>query len=190
MYSLKNVFVIYGPSGSGQDSVIEGLQKILPLERVVTTTTRPMRPTESQGNPYYFVSKEEFEKNIREGKMLEQVQKYDGVYYGVTEKDLARVASGKRIGIWKVDFEGARNLKKRFPELMVLYISASLEILEQRIRRRDNPSEEYIQTRLKHIKEWTPKSIYDYKIENEQGKLEETIEKTRAIIQKHAHLAC
>ena len=64
----SNIFIISGPSGSGQDSVVEGLKKYLNIERVVTSTTRSMRAGESQGNPYYFVSQEEFEKKIQEAK--------------------------------------------------------------------------------------------------------------------------
>jgi len=56
MKSLKNIFIIYGPSGSGQDSVIEGIEKKIPVERVITTVTRPPRQKESQGHPYYFIT--------------------------------------------------------------------------------------------------------------------------------------
>ena len=52
---MKNVFIISGPSGSGQDSIIESLALLLPLKRVITTTTRPKRDTESEGNPYHFI---------------------------------------------------------------------------------------------------------------------------------------
>lgn len=183
MYS--NIFVIYGPSGSGQDSVIEGVQKRIPLERIVTTVTRPMRPTETHGHPYYFISKEAFEEKIKNGELLEYVKKYGEVYYGVTTKEVERVAQSNKIGIWKVDFAGARDLKKRFPELTVIFINAPLADIERRIRKRDRPTEEYLQARLDHIREWLPKSIYDFKIENEDGKLQENIKKVAEIIQKH-----
>lgn len=183
---MKNIFVIYGPSGSGQDSVIEGLQQKISLERIVTSVTRPMRPSESQGHPYYFISDEEFEEKIKNGELLEYVKKYNGVYYGVTREEVDRVAQSGKVGIWKVDFAGARDLKNRFPELTVIFINAPLSIIEARIRKRDHPTEEYLQTRLSHIREWLPKCIYDYKIENEEGKLEQTIEQAYQIIQKHS----
>ncbi|PIR95197.1 guanylate kinase, partial [Candidatus Falkowbacteria bacterium CG10_big_fil_rev_8_21_14_0_10_37_6] len=53
---MQKIFIISGPSGAGEDSVIDGLKKLLPIERVITTTTRAMRKNESQGNPYYFIS--------------------------------------------------------------------------------------------------------------------------------------
>lgn len=182
MYS--NIFIVYGPSGSGQDSVIEGVQKQLPVERIITTVTRPMRPRESQGHPYYFTTQKDFEVKIANGELLEYVQKYDDIYYGVTTQEVNRVAQSGKIGIWKVDFAGARDLKKRFPELTVIFINAPLSMIEARIRKRDNPTEQYLQTRLRHIQEWLPKSVYDFKIENKDGKLKEAIEEACAIIRK------
>ena len=186
MVSLSNMYVIYGPSGSGQDSIAEGLEKKIASERVITTVTRSMRPTESQGHPYYFITREAFEDKIKNGELLEYLQKYDGIYYGVTAHEVERVAQSGKVGIWKVDFAGARDLKKRFPELTVIFINAPLSVIEERIRKRDNPTEEYLQTRLNHIREWLPKSIYDYKIENEEGKLEQAIEQAYNIITKHS----
>jgi guanylate kinase len=186
MPSFKNIFVIYGPSGSGQDSVIEGVQKKIPIERIVTTVTRPPRPEESQGHPYYFIDRASFEEKIKRGDLLEYVEKYLGVYYGVMTEEVERVAHSGKIGIWKVDFAGARDLKKRFPELTVIFINAPLDIIETRLRRRTTMTEADLQARLTHIREWLPKSVYDYKVENEEGKLEQTVEAVCAIIEKHS----
>lgn len=186
MSRFKNIFVIYGPSGSGQDSIVEGVQKIIPLERIVTTVTRPPRPEESQGHPYYFITRAEFEEKIQQQKLLEYVEKYLGVYYGVTSEEVERVAHSGKIGIWKVDFEGARNLKDRFPELTVIFINAPLDIIETRLRRRETITEADLQARLSHIREWLPKSIYDYKVENEDGKLDQAVAQVCAIIRKHS----
>ena len=96
MVSFKNIFVIYGPSGSGQDSVIEGVQKLIAVERVITTVTRPMRQAESQGHPYYFISRDQFEKKIEQKELLEYLQKFDGVYYGVTTEEVEREAEKRK----------------------------------------------------------------------------------------------
>jgi guanylate kinase len=77
--------------------------------------------------------------------------------------------------------------KKKFPEIKSIYITASsLDILEQRIRRRNRGvSEEYLQERLTYTKEWmNHEDIYDYKVVNEEGKLDETIEKVSGIIKR------
>ena len=93
---MKNVFIISGPSGAGEDSIIEGLRERFPIERIITTTTREMRSGESQGNPYYFISKEEFERKIQEKGFVEYALQYNGNLYGVTKEEIERVGkSGK-----------------------------------------------------------------------------------------------
>ena len=64
-------------------------------------------------------------------------------------------------------------------------ITTPLEIIEKRIRSREPLPETEVQARLAHIREWLPKSIYDYQVENEEGKLDETIAQVKAIIEKH-----
>lgn len=182
---MKNIFVIFGPSGSGQDSVIEGIAKLLPIERVITTVSREMRSSESQMHPYYFVSPEAFEELIQTDSLAEYVKKYTGIYYGVTKQELDRVLNSEKVCVWKVDFEGAITIKKRFPHAVVIMIDAPLEVIEQRIRNRETLPEEEIQSRLSHIRQWLPKSIYDYRVENEEGKLDQTIKRVKAIIESH-----
>jgi len=183
--SSSKIFIISGPSGAGEDSVIEGLRKHFKIERVITSTTRPMRPGESQGKPYYFLSREEFEKKIKNNELAEWAEEYNNNLYGVTKKELERVANSGRIGIWKIEYKGVMNVKEKFPEIKSIYIAPpSLEVLQERIRRR-NPdvSEEYIRERMNYTQEWIKhENIYDYKVVNEEGKLEKTIEKVAEII--------
>lgn len=146
-----------------------------------------MRSFESQGHPYYFITNEAFEDLLRADALAEYVQKYTRIYYGVTKAELARFSEkhSEKIGIWKVDAEGAATIKARYPEIIVIMITAPLEVIERRIRNRETLPEEEIQSRLEHIKEWLPKSIYDYRIENEEGKLDEAVAQVKAIIESH-----
>ena len=186
-FMRSKIFIVSGPSGAGEDSVIEGLRKHFEIERVVTSTTRSMRPGESQGKPYYFLSREEFEKKIKNDEMAEWAEEYNNNLYGVTRSELDRVANSGRIGIWKIEYKGVMTVKKKFPEIKSIYIAPpSLEVLRERIQRR-NPdvSEEYIKERMDYTREWMKhEDIYDYKIVNEEGKLKETIEKVVEIIRK------
>ena len=183
---MKNkLFILSGPSGAGEDSIIEGLKKYFEIERVITTTTRAMRTGDSQGNPYYFISKEEFEQKIASGDFVEYAQEYNDNYYGVTRTELSRVQNSGKIGIWKIEYKGVITAKKMFPEIIAILINVSdLEILAQRIRKRDNADEKYIQERMTYTKEWLQhKDIYDFEVINEEGKLDEAIAKTAQIIQ-------
>lgn len=180
------MFVIYGPSGSGQDSVLDGIKKSLPIELTITTTTRAKRPGEKDGHPYYFISREKFLEGIAQNKFIEYAKTYHDDYYGLTKEEFDRVRQSTKIGIWRTDFQGAITAKHLFPEIIILFINAPLAVLESRIRKRDNPSESSLKERLQYIKKWLPQCVYDYKIENQQGKLEETIQKVAAIIKEHS----
>lgn len=188
----SNIFIVSGPSGAGEDSIIEGLKKNLPIERVITTSSRPMREGDSEGNPYYFVSREEFEKKIENEEMAEWAEEYNNNLYGVTKEELDRVAGSGKIGIWKIEYKGVIFAKKNFPEIKSIFIAPpSLEILEQRIRRRDpSVSEEYIKERTAYTKEWMKhEDAYDFKVINEEGKLHEATEKVAQIIRENAKLS-
>lgn len=183
---MKNIFVISGPSGAGQDSVISGLGEKLPVEIVITSTTRPKRAGESEGDPYSFIDTKSFEENIKAGKFLEYAKTYNDRYYGVTHEEIQRVAHSGKIGIWKMDWRGAEVAKRIFPTIIAILITAPLTILEARIRRRDNPSEEFIRERMEYTREFLRHTdIYDYRIENEENKLDEAVAKVKAIIESH-----
>jgi guanylate kinase len=189
---MKNVFIISGPAGSGKDTIIERLAGSLPFERVITTTTRAARPGETDGNPYYFVSREQFEKSVTEDRFIEHSVNENDECYGVTKEELDRVSRSGHIGIWKVDWKGVISAKRLFPGIIALLISAPIGILESRLRERDGSEKDgaYFQERMAYTREWLRHTdIYDYTIENEQGKLDEAVEKTRAIISRCAALA-
>lgn len=180
----SSIFIISGPSGSGQDSVIEGLEKFFPLERVITTVTRPMRPGESQGHPYHFISQDEFKKRIAQDGFVEYAQHYNDNYYGVESQELERVSASGKIGIWKMDYKGVMTAKEKYPDMVSILINApSLEILENRIRLRDNASDEYIKERMEYTKEWMKHlDIYDHVVINDDGKLGEAVQQVAEII--------
>lgn len=182
---LTNVFILSGPSGAGEDSIIEGLKSVLPIERVVTSTTRAPREGESQGNPYYFLSRETFETGIAKGEFVEYAEEYNNNLYGVTRAEIERVANSGRIGIWKIEWKGVITAKKLYPGICAIFLmTENLEILEKRIRRRDpNVTEEYIRERMEYTQEWLKhQDIYDYTVINRENQLQKAIEEIRTII--------
>lgn len=179
----NNIIIISGPSGAGEDSIIDGLAAILPIERIVTTTTRKMRRGEREGNPYYYISREEFQKGIDEGAFFEYAEQYNGEFYGVTFAEIERVKKLNKIGTWKIEYKGVMKAKEVLPEVPSIFINAPLDILEQRIRSREGISDEYVASRMAYTKEWLNHTdIYDYTVENEQGKLHDTIQQVASII--------
>lgn len=171
--------------------MIEGLRNYFEIERVKTTTTRKMREGESEGKPYYFISRREFEKKIKENLMAEYAEEYNGNLYGVTVSELDRVAKSGKTGIWKIEYKGAITAKNKYPQIKSIYIAApSLEILRLRILKRDpNVDEKYLSERMKYTRQWMKhENIYDFKVVNEEGKLEKTIGKVAEIIKSNSNL--
>ncbi|QSH39272.1 guanylate kinase [Candidatus Kaiserbacteria bacterium] len=187
---LKNIVIISGPSGAGEDSVIEGLSEHVTVNRVITTTTRSPREGESDGEDHYFISKEDFEERIESGSMIEWAKQYNGNFYGVTKEELQRVNDLDGVGVWKIEYQGVITAKKLFPDIISIFLMAeSLEVLEDRIRARSDVSEEFIAERMKYTQEWLKHAdIYDYSLINKQGLLHETIQEVVDILRKEQYL--
>jgi guanylate kinase len=182
---MGNVFIISGPSGSGQDTIIEALKKELPLERVITTTTRAKRPNESDGHPYHFITKKAFAAGREANTFVECAETYNGEWYGVKREDLEAALASPNIVIWKMDYKGVTSVKKQFPLIKSFLIEAPAEVLRERLIKRDNPSEEYLQARMEYTHAWlASKELYDYCIKNEEGRLGEAVATLKTIIQE------
>lgn len=183
----KRIFVITGPSGAGEDSIIKGLKEILPIDQLITTTTRQMRPGEKQGEPYYFIAKEDFMKGVREGKFFEYALEDGGNYYGCTFEEVKRVEKSDRIIIWKVDYQGAFKAKELISGVVTILIDVPPEVIERRIRKRTTVTEEFVRGRLEYAKGWYDnRHRFDYTIANDDGKLEEAITAAAAIIRRES----
>ena len=188
MLSQKSkVFIISGPSGAGEDSIIRGLEKLFPIEKVTTTTTREMRAGESQGRPYYFVSKENFAFGIENGDFFEHAEEDRGNFYGVTKREMQRSLVSNKSVIWKLDYKGAITAKKLIPDCVTILIDVPMEVIERRIRKRDLATDEYINIRLNYAKGWYEnRDKFDYSVRNEDGKLDEAIKNVAEIMKKYA----
>ena len=182
---MSNIFIISGPSGAGEDSVIKGLKDYIDFDKVVNTTTREMRPEDQEGVSYYFISKDEFLAGIGESKFFEYVLEDNGNYYGGTYAELERIKKATKPVIWKMEYKGVSIAKKILPEAKSIFIHIPYELIETRLARRGD-SKEVIRRRLEYAKGWYEnENLFDYKVTNEEGKLAETIEKVAEIIKQN-----
>ena len=179
------VFIISGPSGAGEDSIIEELQKKLNFNRVVTTVTREPRGAETEGNPYYFVSVDEFKKLIDDNKLVEWAIVYDN-YRGCTKQEISRLLQAGKPIFWKVDWQGVKTIKQHLPDAVAIFIAPpSYEALEQRLIKRGQDSTKTIKQRETFTREWLKhKDIYDHVITNHDGKFDQTVAQAMGIIQQ------
>lgn len=182
----SNIFIISGPSGAGEDSIINGLKEHILFEKIITTITREMRPGEENGKSYHFVSKETFSKMIENDELFEYVEEDRNNFYGVTKKEIERVSDLDRPVIWKIDYKGVINAKRMMPGAIAILLDVPIENIEKRIRQRDDINEEYIQGRLKYAQGWYEnRDKFDFFVKNQDGKLEEAIKDVAEIIKKH-----
>lgn len=181
--------VIGGPTGSGETTITNEIIKQFPVfTRLVTATSRKPRNGEKNKIDYYFLSKEEFEKQIRVGNILEHTYvKNRDTYYGAYKPDLdEKITRGLNI-IANVDIIGAKYYKETYNATTLFIKPESVEELKNRLLNRDkNISPEELAKRIKNaekeIEEEMP--FYDYIIVNANGKLEEAVEKTIDILKK------
>jgi len=172
---MGTLFVVTGPSGAGKDSVIAKAREMgLEFGTITTTSTRAMRPGEAEGNPYYFLTRAEFEEKIARGEMIEWAEVY-GFLYGSTREEIEQKLKKTPVVILKVDPQGARTFKKLIPETVTIFIQPpSFEFLEKRLVNRASDSPDVIRKRLDTAKiELQNLQDWDHLILNEEGKLEE-----------------
>ncbi len=162
--------VVSAPSGCGKDTIVNEVVKSNPdkYHISISKTTRPMREGEIEGINYYFVSKDEFEKNISDGEILEYTV-YNDYYYGTPVSEVKSNLEKGKIVILIIEVEGGGNIKKLFPDACKIFIiPPSFEILERRLRNRGTDSEDRIIKRLTTARsEIMRVNEYDYVVEND-----------------------
>ena len=166
----NKLFVISGSSGVGKGTVLKAfLAKHPEFKLSISCTTRGKRDGEVHGQNYFFLTKEEFEKCIKNEEFLEWAE-FSGNHYG-TRKSFVKdcLKNGDNL-ILEIDTKGALNVKKIMPEAVLIFIAPpSIEELEARLRGRHTETEEAIQKRLASIKlEMENSKHFDYKIVNDE----------------------
>lgn len=161
------LIVISGPAGSGKGTVNGILLQSPEFAYSVSATTRAPRPGEVDGVNYHFISKEEFESRIEHGEMLEYTS-YCGNYYGTPLREALEVMESGRNLILEIEVEGARNVKRLYPEaVLIMLLPPSFAVQEARLRGRGTETEEKILARLARTKEELKLvDCYDYVVYN------------------------
>jgi len=176
--------VVSGFSGAGKGTLMKSLlSKYDNYALSVSMTTRSPRPGEVDGKDYFFISKEQFEKNIAEGKLIEYAQ-YVENYYG-TPKDYVfeQLEAGKDV-LLEIEIQGALQIKKKFPDALLLFVTTKdAQTLVSRLKGRGTETEEVILKRLRRAaQESEGIEEYEYLVINDV--LDECVEEMHDIIQK------
>ena len=176
------LIVLSGPSGSGKNTVCDEVKKNNSnIWESISMTSRKPRKGEEDGKAYYFVSENEFAKNIEDDKMLEWA-KFAGNYYGTPKESVQKHLDKGEDVILVIEIQGALQIKKKLPQaLFIFLLPPSMRELKRRLTDRHTESEEKILERFETAyKEINEISKYNYVIIND--KVEEAAQKLDAII--------
>ena len=181
------LIIMSGPSGVGKGTIREELMKKddLNLHYSVSMTTRGMRPGEVNGREYYFVSREEFDRNIKNDNLLEWAE-FVGNRYGTPRDKVEQMRNEGKNVMLEIEVNGtAQVLNKVHDEgvISIFIAPPSLEELEKRLRGRGTESEEVIKSRVaKATQEFAFKDQYKYIVVNDD--LSKAVDDVRQIILK------
>jgi guanylate kinase len=166
----STLYVISAPSGAGKTSLIKALLERDPrLHLSVSYTTRAPRPGEVDGVHYHFIDAETFGRMVGENAFLEHAQVF-GNWYGTAEARLrAGLAEGRDL-VLEIDWQGARQVRGRFPEAVGIFIlPPSVAVLDERLRGRGQDDDAVIAGRMAQAREeMAHYRDYDYLVVNDR----------------------
>jgi guanylate kinase len=181
--------VISGPSGSGKTTLCHRLIETYGgMEFSVSHTTRPMRPGETHGVDYHFVSKDMFEADIQKNAFLEWAQVFNHHYGTHWEEITTRIPQGVDV-LFDIDIQGGKQILEKLPQAVLIFIlPPSLAVLEQRLRARKTDAENVIQQRLHAAtQEIMHATFYHHWVVNED--LHTALEETAHIVETYRNKA-
>ena len=177
------LIVVSGPSGAGKDTIINEVVKKKDSNAwiSVSMTSRPLRGTEQEGKDYFFVTREEFEDNIKKGNLLEYAE-YNGNYYGTPNHKIDEYRNQGMDVFLNIEIQGSLQIKELIKEALFIFIMPpSMEELKTRLINRGTDSSDKILARFKTAyQEINEVTKYNYVVVNDV--LEEAVEKVCSIL--------
>ena len=166
------LIVLSGPSGSGKNTVCDEVKKNNKnIWESISMTSRKPRKGEIDGKSYYFVTEEEFKKNIEDDNMLEYA-KFAGNYYGTPKKNIQKHLDNGDDVILVIEIQGALQIKQKVAQaLFVFLLPPSMKELKRRLIDRNTESSSKVMERFERAyKEINELSKYNYVIVNDNVK--------------------
>jgi len=166
-----SILVISGPSGSGKTSLARVVCEELGDKAYfsISSTTRPIREGEKDGVDYFFLSKDEFIKDIEEGYFLEWAEVH-GNFYGTSKRQIDAALKKGQIVFLDIDVQGYELVKKSYPDITtgIFVTTPNQEVLKERLLKRGTETEESLRVRMFNaIREMQKIEEYDYLLIND-----------------------
>ena len=180
------LFVFSGPSGVGKGTLKAKLFEEF-ADRIaysVSATTRGPREGEVDGKDYFFISRQEFERRVKNNEFLEHAE-FAGNCYGTPRAYVEKLLDSGMNVVLEIDVQGALQVMKSMPECVSVFIlPPSFEELEHRLRGRGTETEKKVRERLETAKRELPYAPqYDYQIVN-GGDIEAAYQSLREVFLK------
>ena len=173
--------VISGFSGAGKGTVVKQVLQEYDYGLSISATTRSPREGEQDGREYFFKTKEEFEKMIREHQLIEYAQ-YVGNYYGTPKEYVVQQLEQGKDVILEIEMQGALRVREILPEVNLIFLTPpTVDELERRLVSRGTETAEVIRERMARAKEESAyMKEYDYVVINDD--LDECVENVHQLI--------
>jgi guanylate kinase len=168
--SLGKLIVVSAPSGAGKTTIVKAiLEKYPSMLFSVSAATRTRRETEIDGKDYFFLPRQEFERRIRAGELVEWEEIY-GNLYGTLKSEVDKALLSGKAMLFDIDAKGGLSIKRTYPNDSVLIFikPPSIEILEARLRGRKTEDETTFKRRMDRVAlELGMASQFDYQVVND-----------------------
>ena len=177
------LFIVSAPSGTGKTTLVEQLVQVVPdLALSRSFTSRPPRPGECDGVDYNFISRDLFDRMIRDGEFLEFADVF-GNFYGTSASQTDRILAAGHDLVLVIDVQGARQVRVRRADTIGIFVlPPTFAVLEERLRGRSKDSDAQIRRRLDVARqEVDAVADYDYVVVNDE--LERAVGRLRAIVE-------
>lgn len=145
--------VLSGPSGVGKGTVVARVRERAPQAWVsVSATTRAPRPGETDGQTYFFVSRERFDRMVADGELLEWAE-FSGNRYGTPRGPVEqRLAAGVPV-LLEIELAGARQVRASMPEALLVFLAPpSWAELVSRLEGRGTEAADVVARRLERAR--------------------------------------
>ena len=178
------LIILSAPSGAGKTTIMKHVVTTFPqLEFSISATSRAPRGTEKEGVDYYFVTGEQFVKDVEAGAFVEWEEVYAGTHYGTLRSEVERIWDKNNVIIFDIDVKGGVNLKSIFGHqaLSIFIMPPSVEELRKRLDLRGTDSPEAIEKRVaKSAEEMQYAPLFDKVVINDN--LEDAITEVESVI--------